>query len=375
MEKTINHHLNSLRCTIAPFCFLTLLNLLFFAGHALAVDPDPYEPDNVFSEANVIVLYNDTPHQLNFHEHNFHVAGDQDWVKFYGLSGISYSVKVSNLGVKCDAVVELYDTDGVTMVAGPQDNGWAGVDERLDWPCTKDGVYYAKVAQFDQSVFGDNTEYNLEVIYPDGPPFPGFLDGMVTDAVTKLPIPDVLIKTDHNFSTMTDSDGIYSMVHRAGIYLVIVQAAGYVAMDFSVEISEGGTVLHDIELIPLASVSPDIKANGQDGPITVSPTTPLAITISLDSGGDAGQHADWWIVESTPSGSLNYFDLGSGSMVQGFFPTNQGPLFGFGTIPLLNLSTLETGVHTFYFAVDLNMNGLLDVDSLYFDWVNIHVAE
>ena len=369
MKRTINNRLNSLRCAIAPFYFLALLISLSFAGNALAIAPDLYEPDNVSGEANVIVLNNDTPQQ-----HNFHVAGDQDWVKFYGLSGMAYSVKASNLGARCDVVLELYDSDGVTRIAGPTDDGGAGVDELLEWLCAKDGVYYAKVAQFDQSIFGDNTGYDLKIYNPVAPTFPGFLDGMVTDAVTQLPIPDVLIKTDHNVSTMSDADGIYSMVHRAGSYAVTVRAAGYGAMEFSAEISEGGTVLHDIELTPLAPVFPDIKANGQDGPVTISATTSLSITVSLDPGGYAGQNADWWIVESTPSGSFKYFDLGAG-LVPGLFTTHQGPLFSLGSVPLLNLSNLTVGTHTFYFAVDMNMNGLLDMDAIYFDAVSVDVTE
>ena len=197
---------------------------------------------------------------------------------------------------------------------------------------------------------------------------------MVTDAVTQLPIPDALIKTDHDVSAISDTDGIYSMVHRAGIYAVNVRAAGYVAMEFSAEISEGGTVLHDIELMPFAPVSPDIRANGQDGPITISATTSLSITVSLDPGGYAGQNADWWIVESTPSGNFNHFDLGAG-LVPGLFTTHQGPLFSLGSVPLLNFSNLTAGTHTFYFAVDLDMNGLLDMDAIYFDLVVVNVTE
>ena len=120
MERTINNRLNSLRCTIAPFCFLALLISLSFAGDALAVAPDLYVPDDVFGSANVIVLNSGTPQQ-----HNFHVAGDQDWVRFYGLSGVAYSVKASNLGARCDVVLELYDSDGVTRIAGPTDHSTA----------------------------------------------------------------------------------------------------------------------------------------------------------------------------------------------------------------------------------------------------------
>ncbi len=370
MGRTINNYLNLLSFAIPLFCFLALLISLFSAGNALAVDPDQYEPDNVFNAANVIVLNSGTPQQ-----HNFHAAGDQDWVKFYGLSGEAYSMKASNLGTKCDAVLELYDTDGITRIADPTDDEGAGVDELLEWLCAKDGVYYVKVSQFDPSVFGDNTEYDLKIYNPVAPNIIGFLDGKVTDAGTKFPIVGALIKTNYGYSAISYSDGTYSMPHPAGSFTVTVQAAGYGATNFSVEISEGGTVLREIELTPLALVSPDIKANGQDGPITIPTTTPLAISVNLNPASYAGQDADWWVAESTPSGSFNYYDLGAGSMTPGLLPTYQGALFGLGSTSLPNPSNLTVGAHTFYFAVDLNMNGSLDMDSMYFDAVRVNVTQ
>ena len=76
----------------------------------------------------------------------------------------------------------------------------------------------------------------------------------------------------------------------------------------------------------------------------------------------------------TPSSTYNHFDLSTGSMVQGLSPTHQGPLFNLGTTQLLNSSNLAVGTHTFYFAVDLNMNGELDMNSIYYDSVGINVT-
>ena len=119
---------------------------------------------------------------------------------------------------------------------------------------------------------------------------------------------------------------------------------------------------------------PDIKANSQDGSISVSSGTPVSITVSLDPDNLSGQNADWWVVEKTPSGTWNHFDLNTGSMVQGLLPTHQGPLFNLGSTQLFNSSDLTVGTHTFYFGVDLNMNGSLDINSLYYDWVSVNVT-
>ncbi|MFZ3047383.1 MAG: hypothetical protein WA151_15855, partial [Desulfatirhabdiaceae bacterium] len=111
-----------------------------------------------------------------------------------------------------------------------------------------------------------------------------------------------------------------------------------------------------------------------DGPIVVSPSTPVSIDISLDSGDKADQNADWWVVELTPSEVINYYDLYTASMVPGFLPTCQGPLFGFSSVQLLNSSDLAVGTHTFCFGVDLNMDGSLNANSLYYDCVTVSVS-
>ena len=120
---------------------------------------------------------------------------------------------------------------------------------------------------------------------------------------------------------------------------------------------------------------PGIKANSQGGSITVSSGTPISITVSLNPDNLSGQNADWWVVESAPDGVFYHFDLSLGSMVLGLLPTYQGPLFSLGTSQLLNSSALVVGTHTFYFVVDMNMNGSLDFGQLYFDAVVVTITQ
>ena len=120
---------------------------------------------------------------------------------------------------------------------------------------------------------------------------------------------------------------------------------------------------------------PDIKANSEDGPITVSLETPVSISVSLNSDILAGQNADWWVAKSNPSGTFNCYNLSAGAMVPGLSPTYQGPLFNLGTTNLINYSELNAGTHTFYFGVDLKMNGSLDMDFIYYDSVSVNVVE
>ena len=133
-------------------------------------------------------------------------------------------------------------------------------------------------------------------------------------------------------------------------------------------------LVHVWEISSTTSPGPDIKANGSNGPLSVSSGTPVSVTVSLNPGSYDAQNADWWVVELTPSSTYNHFDLSTGSMVQGLLPTHQGPLFNLGSTPLLNSSALTVGTHTFYFAVDMNMNGSLDMDSIFYDSVGINVT-
>jgi hypothetical protein len=42
---------------------------------------------------------------------------------------------------------------------------------------------------------------------------------------------------------------------------------------------------------------------------------------------------------------------------------------------VLNMSGLPVGSYTFYFGVDMNMNGSVDIGQLYYDSVEVNVTE
>ena len=121
--------------------------------------------------------------------------------------------------------------------------------------------------------------------------------------------------------------------------------------------------------------APAIKANGGDGPLVVSHGENLTVTVSLSCGDHCGENADWWVAQSTPSGTFNYYNLSTGSMVPGLLPTYQGLLSNLGSTQVLNSSELTVGAHNFYFGVDMNMNGSLDFGQLYFDAVVVNITQ
>ncbi|MEA3361280.1 MAG: hypothetical protein U9R17_18000, partial [Thermodesulfobacteriota bacterium] len=218
-------------------------------------DPDDYEQDDTFGQANVINLNGDPQN------HNFHDTNDKDWVKFYGIAEEIYEIETSNPGANCDVVIELYDTDGTTLLKGPWNWGIEGEDELMNWRCTQDGIYYAMTRQYDPGVFGDNTEYDLKVFRPTAP-FPGFITGAITNAYSGGSIGGTIIRTDNNASALSLDDGAYLMVHPAGTFSLTARKPGYTSASYpGVEVSEGGTTTRYFILAPLSN------GNDSDGDI------------------------------------------------------------------------------------------------------------
>ncbi len=97
---------------------------------------------------------------------------------------------------------------------------------------------------------------------------------------------------------------------------------------------------------PVLAISPDIKANNSDTPITITTDDTLSIKLDLNSGDGTGQEADWWLVYNKYS-AWHYYNLSNG-WVPGLNVTHQGALSDLNSYQL-NISGLMAGTHTFYF--------------------------
>jgi len=106
-----------------------------------------------------------------------------------------------------------------------------------------------------------------------------------------------------------------------------------------------------VETLP---VVPKINAGSQAGPTQVSTGDTVDLTIELSTGNHGGALADWWLIESGPSG-FRHFDLAQGQFDEGFLPTYQGPLFNLNTFSLSQRID-DDGIYRYYFAVDLVPN-------------------
>ena len=56
--------------------------------------------------------------------------------------------------------------------------------------------------------------------------------------------------------------------------------------------------------------TPNIRANGSDGPMDINTGRNLSVIVEIDPGGRTGENADWWVAVNTPFGWY-YFDVGT----------------------------------------------------------------
>ena len=100
------------------------------------------------------------------------------------------------------------------------------------------------------------------------------------------------------------------------------------------------------------------------------------VTIDLDAGIQTGEDADWWVLMKTSDPKPNnwyYLDMPARTWMLGRSPTRQGNLFDVSSKKVPKTSGLAPGTYTFYFAVDMAMNGSIDAGQAYCDKVKVTI--
>jgi hypothetical protein len=115
-----------------------------------------------------------------------------------------------------------------------------------------------------------------------------------------------------------------------------------------------------------------IRANGSTGAVNLQSGANLSVTIEMVSGDFTDLPADWWIVAEA-GGGWYYYDPAAG-FTPGLFVSYQGGLQELAAYEVLRTSGLAAGTYTFYFGVDLNVNGEVDYDSLVYQAVTVIVT-
>jgi hypothetical protein len=130
------------------------------------------------------------------------------------------------------------------------------------------------------------------------------------------------------------------------------------------------TLFRAFTLNPFRDPKPDIKINGQDGPVFVNLGLASNAAISLDPGDLPGEVCDWWIGVLTPFGNY-WFTYPSLAWVPSGAPICVGQIGLMDLSPYSLLSyNLPTGMYTFFFILDNKPNGVLD-DLTWYDYVNV----
>ena len=208
------------------------------------IGPDVFEEDDTIEQSKVIII-----NSKYAQRHTFHDAGDEDWIKFYGIPGKPYKLRVINLDVNAKPVMEFY---------GPNKQRKFGVDiydelkgqiELSASDIDEEGMHYIKLTNKSEEVFGKNTGFDFRLSYTGGP-LPGTVFGVVTDNYGN-PLEGVIVQTDQNVSAPSFSNGYYMFGHNDGKYIISASKPCYIETSDEIDISQLSTTNHDITLTKL----------------------------------------------------------------------------------------------------------------------------
>lgn len=101
---------------------------------------DLLEPDNSTATAQPISVGQSQ-------NHAFCTFGDVDWATFSAQAGTTYWIETRNPESGVDTVLELYGSDGTTVL-GSDDDGGDNQASRIKWVASSAGTYYLKVRRF-----------------------------------------------------------------------------------------------------------------------------------------------------------------------------------------------------------------------------------
>lgn len=210
-----------------------LATFLFFPVSVCASDlADQYENDDSPESASIYYLFSTT-----YQSHNLHSQGDEDWIQFYTDETFgAIEIKTYEPEENCETIITLFDSDKTTQLKEQRFTLSNGVN-LLSFRPEKNGLYYARIKNKDDSKYGSGTGYKLSVYLPVAP-FSGTVDGIVTDSETRMPLQGVHINIENNYAAATtESDGFYFFQCPAGTFTLYASKDGY--QDYSSDIEVG----------------------------------------------------------------------------------------------------------------------------------------
>lgn len=106
---------------------------------------------------------------------------------------------------------------------------------------------------------------------------------------------------------------------------------------------------------------PDIKANNSDSDILIQPDDAFSIQVEMNPESRADQDADWWIFVQA-YGVGPYYLKARSAWAPGLKTVYQGPLMRVEPLEVSNLALNGSGIIDFYFAVDMDQDGIFPDD-------------
>ncbi|MDC0851427.1 S8 family serine peptidase, partial [Euryarchaeota archaeon] len=106
----------------------------------------------------------------SLYSHSFYPAGDNDWSKFNATSGDEWLIKTRNLANGVDTILQIYDTDGSTLLATNDDATNDVVSSAIQFTAPADGIYFVKSYRYQDTIpIGRYGNYDLTVTYINHP--------------------------------------------------------------------------------------------------------------------------------------------------------------------------------------------------------------
>jgi hypothetical protein len=97
-------------------------------------------------------------------ERTFYPVGDNDWFSFTAFAGASYEFATSDLQNGCDTYLELYDTNGVTLLASNDDRASGDRSSRIAGTFSITGTYYLRCYAYNGAdAIATYGSYNLYI--------------------------------------------------------------------------------------------------------------------------------------------------------------------------------------------------------------------
>lgn len=123
---------------------------------SLLCPADAVEPDDSYFTAHDVITGTTVIQRL------FDVATDEDWFRLEAVTGKRVTLDTAQLTLGVDTILELYDIDGLTLMAA-DDNGGRDKASHLEWRFAQDGVYFVRVASAPGGAVGCDATYQLSL--------------------------------------------------------------------------------------------------------------------------------------------------------------------------------------------------------------------